>query len=277
MTRYLIYYAFHRIDSVSLNHLVHLKKMNPDAIIIPRIGIQQSLYFPTVIYPTDKYVTMAMTLEWMRPSTIKKVNQTLSRKVESIRRRTEITALRKALKKMDLELYCDFTPLAWFNMDLSIRNWFIETGKNYDFDQLLYFEYDVFLTKTVEEVYEKYANFDAGFADYELADPSWVWSHWPPGSSKSVQRWLKKQNQKLLMYHGFVPGLMVSRKALSRSSEVEWPFAVSELRMPTVLTGLGLSCVELDFPMLRFRPGFSKKEIKDHNHQGIFHPVYEVF
>jgi len=58
---------------------------------------------------------------------------------------------------------------------------------------------------------------------------------------------------------------------------VKLPYAFCEMRLPSVLTGLGFSCARLDFPMVRYRPPLSKSDIETNPSFGLFHPVYDDF
>jgi hypothetical protein len=69
---------------------------------------------------------------------------------------------------------------------------------------------------------------------------------------------------------------MISRRALAKLAEQkEMPNAFCEMRLPSVLTGLGFSCAKLDFPMVRFRPAVTRADIEANSSLGIFHPVYD--
>lgn len=284
MGRYLVMYSFHRINRLSLHRLMQLRRMNPNITIVPRFGIPQSIYFPTLVRPNNYLFKYFLSnsidegiLTWLRPASFNKLTHILTEKVESIHRRTEIDALSDLLRKAGMKLHCDFTPMAWFNMDLAILNWFSSEGKNYDFEFLVYFEYDMYQTRTIESLYNKYTHYDAGLVDYSKAGPDWVWTHRPAGARRSIIRWLQDRNKVPMLWRSFVPGCMISRKALTQLAEVQLPFAVCELRLPTVLTSLGFSCVRLDFPMVRYRPAFSKADVEGKSNYGLFHPVYEDF
>jgi hypothetical protein len=117
----------------------------------------------------------------------------VNEKVESVRRKTEIGAVQDILKKMGLKLYCDFTPMGKINQDLAIINWYSSEGRNYDFEFLVYFEYDLFVNRPLENLYDKYAQYDAGFVDYRKAYPSWLWYQNPGGARESVVDGLKTE------------------------------------------------------------------------------------
>jgi hypothetical protein len=279
MSRYIIFYSFHRIDKLSLHRLMRLKRMNPNITIVPRFGISQSMYFPTFIRSDRRNFSFSVDeqiLTWLRPDSFFKLNRFLAEKVESVHRRTEIDALSGLLRKAGMKLYCDFTPMAWYNMDLGILNWFLSEGKNYDFEFLVYFEYDMYQTRTIEQLYDKYVQYNAGFVDYSKARSDWLWTHRPVGSRGSVFRWFQKRNKVPVRYKGFFPGCLISRKALAQLAELRLPFAICELRLPTVLSGLGFSCVRLDFPMVSLRP-LSKVDVEANSDYGLFHTVYEDF
>jgi len=96
--------------------------------------------------------------------------------------------VREALRRIGMELYCDFTPMGYYNQDWAILNWFSSEGRNLDFDFLVFYEYDMFATRTIESLYGKYTHYDAGFVDYGEAPPAWYRYRNPPDAKKSTAR-----------------------------------------------------------------------------------------
>ncbi len=71
---------------------------------------------------------------------------------------------------------------------------------------------------------------------------------------------------------------MISRSALERLKDLGIdfsgvPYCAAEMRLPTVLSGLGFRCGRLSFPFYRYRPAWSEEEINLNKDGGIFHPV----
>ncbi len=267
MSRFLVLYTFHRVDSLSLHRLMRIAKMNPNVTIIPAFGIGMKKSYLNAFYSGSlRY---------------RKLVNIVSKRVDYVRRKTEIDALEEYLGKIGFSLHCDSTPDGKNNQDLAIVNWFVTQGKKYDFDFLIYFEYDMFTTQNIENLYGEYSHFDAGFVSYGKANPLWYHYNHPPEARQSIIQWLRKHGSSPIPHSCFFPGNMISRKALSRLSKVDFPIGFCELRLPSVLKGLGFSCAKLNFPMIKFctskNQGFSKTEIEKNPECGIFHPVYDDF
>jgi len=275
-SRYVVLYTFHRVTPLSLHRLMRLKRMNSSVTVVPCLGIRQRAYSPTLI---DLRPTPAKFFNWafLGSTHLFELSRVINKKVESARRKAEVDAVRDALLRIGMNLYCDFTPMGYFNQDLAILNWFSSEGKNLDFDFLVFFEYDLFATRTIESLYSKYRHYDAGFVNYDEARPSWYWYRKPPGAKESILQWLKKRKLRPLLYAGLFPGHMISHNALTRLERMRLPYGFCEMRLPSVLTGLGFSCVRLDFPMVRYRPPLSESDVKANSDQGLFHPVYDDF
>jgi len=267
LVRFLVLYTFHRVDALSLHRLMRLARMNPNVTVVPALGIGfKKPPLKTLIYRSSGYSTLL---------------NIVCEKIERIRRKAEIDALKDYLEKRGFLLHCDSTTLGMDNQDLAIVNWFLSQGEKYDFDFLIYFEYDMFTTKTIESLYEAYSKFDAGFVDYREASPFWDNYDRPRGARRSVVQWLKHQGSLPITYAGFFPGNMISRKALACLSKLDFPIGYCEMRLPSILTGLGFSCTNLDFPMVKWtfnkNEAFSKNDVEKRPDYGIFHPVYDDF
>lgn len=275
-SRYLVLYTFHRLTPLSLHRLILLKRMNPNVTIVPCLGIRQRIYSPTLV---DLRPAPAKFLNWafLRSNHLFELSRVLNESVESRRRRAEIDVARDALHRIGMKLYCDFTPMGYFNQDLAILNWFSSEGRNLDFDFLFFFEYDMFATRTIDSLYGRYTHCDAGFVNYGKARPSWYWYKNPPGARESILQWLKHRNLRPVLYRGLFSGHMVSRKVLRKLERMTLPYGFCETRLASVVTGLGFSCVRLDFPMVRYRPPLSKSDVKANSSLGLFHPVYDDF
>jgi hypothetical protein len=250
-----------------------LKHKNNNVTFIPIFGVQQKICFPTIVnFPLSS--TKLLNLTFLRSERVYHFSYIINKRIKPFRR-GEINLLKKTLKKEGLNLYCDYTPMGYYNQDLAIINWYSSEGKYYDFDFLIFFEYDMFATKTIENLYKKYTNYDAGFIDYSNPSPSWYWYSKPPGARKALIKWLRDRGLKPKLYRCFFPGNMISRKVLENIEKIQLPYEFCEMRWPTVITGLGFKCVRLNFPMVRYKNPINKVDILEKKELGLFHPVYE--
>lgn len=266
-------YNFHQITAPTLRRLKRLKRMNPSVTFIPCFGVQQRIYLPALLGMQTIPVKF---LNWsfLRWTPIFELSRIMNANVESTRRKAEIAALRDYLKRMDMNLYCDFTPMGYYNLDIVVLNWFLSEGKYFDFDFLIFFEHDMFATKDIKELYDKYERYDASFVNYWKAQPSWYWYRYPPGGQQSLRRWLNNRKLNGQLYSCMFCGSMISRRVLTKLDKIQLPYSHCEMRWPSIIKNLGFSCARLDFPMVRYRPPLSKSYIKANWGYGLFHPVY---
>jgi len=278
MTDFAVLYRFHRADALSLNRLKRLISMNPDVIFIPCYGVQQFLYIPLVhSFRGWKYRTNVNKLALASPQ-IFRLSKAINEKLGKFIGRSIIANLDSTLGKSGLRLYCDFTPMQYgLNADLAILEWYDSVGRTLPFDHLVYCEYDEYMTKTIQSTYGRYAQFDAGFVDYEKATSDWFWFKNPPGARRLTLRWLITRGLEPVLYRSLLAGSLISKNALEALVSLEdLPYCQSEMRLPTVLTALGFKCAKLDFPMVRYRPPITRDEIHKEFEAGIFHPVYSL-
>jgi hypothetical protein len=278
MARYVLLYTFNRSDKTSLHRLITLKKLNPQVTIIPVFGVSQTVTVPIPKLP--KRYRESFNWEACRSKPLFEVTKAINKSIESFRRRSELAEIQKFVKKLGLNLYCDFTPIGKINQDLAIINWFKEQGQNLNFDYAVYFEYDMFATRTIEDLYAPYVGYDAGFVGYRVSEPSWMWFDRPSGSNQSVRKWLKNIGAKPIIYRSFFPGHFLSRNVLQKLARHEMPNAFCEMRSPSVITGLGFRVGQLDFPKIHVTieaSGILEADIKANSSFGIFHPVYGDF
>jgi hypothetical protein len=257
---------------------MRFQRLNPDVMVVPVFGVAQTISFPVPKLP--KRYREAFDWTSCRSSTLFRITEALNRNVESFRRRNQLNELSVFLQKIGVKLYCDFTPVGKMNQDLAIIEWFRSSGRNCDFDFAVYSEYDMFTTQTIENLYHPYLKYDAGFVNYRIAEPSWTWMELPSGAKQSVCKWLEKQNAKPIIYGSFFPAHFLSRKVLQKLAMQKMPSAFCEMRLPSVITGLGFSVANLDFPMVNrtFDPkGISESQVKANQGFGVFHPVYGDF
>ena len=273
-SRFLIFYNFHKVSPLILKRLLRLKKLNPESQIVPCFGIRQQIYFPLLFRPRHtpgKFYN----LFFLRNKKIADYSQKINTVIEAKRRQEEIHSLCKFLDKKGLRLYCDFTPMGYYNMDASILNWYSSEGKNLDFDFLVYYEYDVFTSKSIPDLYEKYTKYDAGFVSFSEMKSEWYWTKTPFGGKDAITKWLAAQGKSTTLQRGLFSCHFVSRKVLSKFASMNIPQGYCELRWPTVINNFGFSCTKLDFPLVKFRPRLSKQEVESNWEKGIFHPVFE--
>lgn len=253
--------------------------MNPNVTIIPVFGVAQTITVPIPKLP--KRYRDSFNWEACKSKKLFRLTKAINKQVESLRRRSELAATAKFVERLGLKLYCDFTPIGKVNQDLAIINWFKEQGRNLDFEYLVYFEYDMYATRTIEELYAPYLSFDAGYVGYQVAQPTWMWYDLPSGAQRSVRRWLTKRGAKPAIYRSFFPGHFLSRRVLETlAQQKDLPNAFNEMRSASVVTGLGFSVCRLDFPMVHVTVeagGITEAQIRANSSMGVFHPVYEDF
>ncbi len=279
MTRYVLLYTFNRSEKASLHRLIRLKEMNPNVTIVPVFGVSQTITVPVPKLP--KRYRQTFNWEACKSRTLFNLTKAINKSVESFRRRSELNTLRCFVNQLGLNLYCDFTPIGKINQDLAIINWFREDGQNLRFDYTVYFEYDMYATRTIADLYAPYLGFDAGFVDYRASEPDWMWFDLPSGARDSVTKWLKRHGAAPTIYRSFFPGHFLSRGVLKRlAAEKQMPNAFNEMRLASVVTGLGFKVARLDFPKVHVtieETGILESEIRADSRFGIFHPVYGDF
>ena len=274
LSRFAVLYTFHNITPMVLRRLKRLKRINNDALIVPMSGVQQRLFFPGLMINTRRI--RVLNLISLRSKTIYRALEFLNRKVESFRRRSEIGFLKRFLERWGLSLYCNYTPMGWYNQDIAILNWFSQQGKNIDFEYLVFLEYDVYLTRPISDIYSEYTRYDAGFVNYKQVTHEWVWYHRPHKARDFLKKWLQKHGLKTTLYACLFVGNIVSREVLEELERIPYPhYGFCEMRWPTIITALGFKCTRLNFPAVRYRPFYEKQDIIMHKEFGIFHPVIE--
>ncbi|XRH76151.1 MAG: hypothetical protein ACO0C9_03615 [Candidatus Methanosuratincola verstraetei] len=267
MAKFLIFYTFHRLDPLSINRLRQIMALNPGAAVVPCFGAGMRL--PRSRLPRRIALEVLMRL-LQSPGIESAISERSRRKLGDRAKR-----VRSALRGLGLEPYFDFTPLGYYNQDKAIRNWFRAEGRGLDFDYLVYLEYDVYLTRSVSEIYSPYLKYDAAFVNFREIDSSvsyWKWIKAPVGVKKGFEKWLRNRGCRTRLYLCFFPGLIISRPAVEAISSVRWPSGFCELRLPTIVSAMGFSCGRLDFPYVRFE-GVPRSVIKENPSHGIFHSV----
>lgn len=278
VSEFLILYAFHKVTPLVIKRLISLRKLNPDAYIVPIFGSRQWTYFIFLQPPnlTKFSLLQELNLMTLTPSNINVFSESINRFLEPRIRRSEISLIDRLSKRLGLKIVYDYTPLGWFNQDLAILRWFLSSGRSMDFNYAIFVEYDMLLTKPVEELYHKYVGYDAAFVGYSRAKDIWYWYRHPPLASLYLRAWLRRHGLPQELYAGFFPGNMISRRVLEVLSKIPYPkYGYCEMRLPTIITALGFRCTRLDFPGVRTSP-LNAEFIIRHNDLGIYHPVREV-
>ena len=239
--------------------------MNPEADIIPCFGAGRK----TFLSKAPNTLFLEINLKFYQSPYLQKY--LLANGPRRLGQK-KINDIRIALEKLGLKPYFDFTTLGYYNQDKVITNWFNANGKKYDFDYLVYLEYDVFMTRSVKNIYDRYEKYDAAFVDFEKPASSWTWTKVPFGVKKTLYSWMRDNGYKPELYKGFFPGHIVSRNALATIASIQWPNGYCELRLPTILKAMGFSCGRLPFPLVQLKE-VPEPIIERYSSFGIFHPV----
>lgn len=278
---------------MGMRRLRRLVNMNPDVTFFPIIGPRQIVHFPMVIdefmfgsskrIPVVGYVSH--TINWLALSApgVFRFSKAINKKTLDFAKKSKLTGMEAKINRMGVQpAHIDYSPLALWNLDHCIMSWFNNLGRTVDFDYVVFYESDIFTTKPIDELYEKYTReYDACFADFQTATKNWHFYSYPFGSRKATKRWLKKRMASTTLYRSIFAGALLSRRCLERLRELEIdfsgaPYCQNEMRLPSVLSALGFKCGKLNFPFVRYRPGVSIEEITSNKDAGIFHPVKKL-
>jgi hypothetical protein len=292
MTKYLALCAIPEpAFEMAIDRIERLNKLNPDVTLCPMLGPRQLVYLP-MIY--DQFIFGSNTAKIPVFSKISHISNWLflsipgafhvswgiNKKVTLTAKNDLITRATKRIKQKGLPpLYIDYTPMALWNLDHSILHWFNHEGKNHDFDYMIFYEADIYTTKPLAQIYDKYVQkYDAAFSDLEESNKYWAFYDFPPGSRRSTLKWLKKRSLPTTIYKSIFAGALISRRCLNELTRqnIDFsgsPFGQNEMRLPTILNALGFKCGRLEFPFVRYRPEWSINEIETNKESGIFHPV----
>jgi hypothetical protein len=291
MVRFAVFYLFYEaIAKLSISRLRRLLSLNPEVLVIPAFNVQQLVYLPMIVdlhmvasrrkmrligpvFHTINYMALS---QW----NVFRLSEKINRNLGNFWAGSELTYLRAAMASMGLRLHVDFTPMAYWNLDHVILNWFSESGKNMDFDYLIFYEPDAYTTKPLDEIYNSYTAFDASFVHYQRATPDWFFFHYPPGGRRATLSWLKKRKLAPILYRSLLGGSMFSRKALEALEKLHYdtakPYCQGEMRLPTVLSALGFKCSKLGFQYYRYGPIWSENDVRNKAENGIFHPIRQL-
>lgn len=275
---------------IALPRLNRLVKLNPKITFFAIIGPVQLFYFPMIC---DKYFPRSKVripilgnifhiINWISLSLpgIFQFSKNINKKSFSMFKHKKITEMQSRINEIGVNCsFIDYTPMAYWNLDHVLLTWFKKVGKNFDFDHVIFYESDVFTTKSLDLLYADYMkNYDACFADFRIAQKDWRFFNFPLGSRKSILKWLNKMQASKNLYRSIFAGALISRRCFEKLEKLQIefsgsPYAPNEMRMPTVLSALGFKCGRLDFPLVRYRPELSWDKISSNNDLGIFHPV----
>ena len=276
--------------NMAIQRLQRLRDMNPMINFFPSVGPRQLFYIPMII---DKYMfgsdakrvplgDTSHTINWLFLSVpgIFHLSKAINRKSLTSDKNKTLAKMHARLNHKGLPpLHVDFTPMALWNLDHSILAWFNSSGKQFDFDYLIFYESDIFTTKPLEVIYEKYMKlYDACFVNYEVAPRSWHFYSYPHGCRQATTRWLKQRMLPTTLYRSMFAGALISRRCLERFRKLGIdfsgaPYCQNEMRLPTILTAIGFRVGKLDFPFVRYRPEWHSNEIFANEYAGIFHPI----
>ena len=156
----------------------------------------------------------------------------------------------------------------WKNSDLAYRLWFMDYGKNIQFDSIVVLEWDLILFDNIENIYG-HINADqiglTGLTPLSKIEKEWFWTRNP----EQRKYWLellehveKEFNYNEQPHGALCPGVCLPRKFLEKYASIE-PLELchDELRIPLYGQALGFSLVDTGF----YKKWFSKKEWKYFN------------
>jgi hypothetical protein len=277
----------------AVQRLQRLGALNPGITFFPMVGPRQLFYIPMIV---DQFMFGSNAKFWGRPiwgsvshivnwlasaaPGVFRLSQAANKRSIVFVKKNMLNTMRARIHHMGLQpLQVDFTPMALWNLDHSIMEWFNSSGSQFDFDYLIFYESDIFTTKPLDVLYQKYTElYDACFIDFEIASKNWRFYNFPPGCRRATMRWLTQRTLPTTLYRSIFAGALISRRCLERLRELRIdfsgvPYCQNEMRFPTMLTALGFRCGKLDFPFVRYRPEWSLSEIFANQDAGIFHPV----
>ena len=291
MPKFAVFYMFSDTTaSMAMQRLRRLRRINPNVVFIPVVGVPQFLFLPMVV---DNYMFGSTTklrgigavshlanMTALSAPGVFRLSHKINKEWGGFIRHNRLNDLGIRIEQEGLpELHADFTPLVLWNLDHAIMNWFKTCGKRFDFDHLIFYEFDMFTTKPLKTIYGPYANsYDACFFGYEKAAKNWRFYNFPPGASHATRKWLKQRMLPTTLYSSLFAGNMISRRVLEKLEGLGIDFSSgppcqAEMRLPTVLSSIGFKCGSLSFSFFRYRPTISEEEIRSNEDAGIFHPV----
>ena len=189
----------------------------------------------------------------------------------------------------------------WYkrNFDLATRDWFMNFGKEIDFDVLHIIEWDMLLFDSIEKLYSKVPESGVGLTGLRpIKEVEAIWDRTAEEPDRSLWKGFlslvrKKYNYKGEPYGCIGPGTTLPREFLEEYSRVNPPETVhDELRVPVFAQILGFKLYDTGFyPKwcdkkvqetfnalpVEIKLSVIKRELLKKNGKRIFHPYYRVW
>jgi hypothetical protein len=142
----------------------------------------------------------------------------------------------------------------WKNGDLSVRNWYIDYGKNIDFDMVHIFEWDLMMTESLDKLFSHIPNNAlgiTGLTSLKKLENKWYWTR----NSNQRTEWealksLLKANYNFTgpYFASVGPGLSLPKSFLNLYATVEVPeYGNDELRLPAFAAAMGFQLYDTGF------------------------------
>lgn len=134
----------------------------------------------------------------------------------------------------------------WMNGDLAVRDWFLDKGKNKDFEMLHIVEWDLLLAAPLDEIYKDISENSLGLSGLkpipEAEEYGWPWvtgeysDEW-----QKLREWVKDETGYSGESSGCIfPGCCLPRNFLEEYSRLDVPaYSNDEVRVPLVAKALG--------------------------------------
>lgn len=156
----------------------------------------------------------------------------------------------------------------WKNFDLALRNWYVEVGKNINFDMAYVVEWDLIFCENLDKIYSQVKKNELGITaltKLNLVEDMWDWTSEEPYKSEwlSLLEFVKnKYNYNDNPNGSLGPGCCFPKIFLEKYSKAEVPeLCHDELRVPLYAQIFNLKCKDTGF----YRKWFDDKEKKYFN------------
>jgi hypothetical protein len=186
----------------------------------------------------------------------------------------------------------------WENIDLTLRDWYKQIGKNISFDMAHIIEWDLILCKSLDDIYSGIAKNELGLTaliDLKLVENKWSWTSKEPYKSewlKLIEFVKRKYNYSDKPNGSLGPGPCLPKKFIEKYANAEVPeLCNDELRVPLFAQVFKFKCIDTDF----YRKWFDDEEKKyfncvgrdidiqtirkerENNGRQVFHPFRRIF